>query len=348
MRVILCGYYGKGNGGDEALLLSLLQMLPKSVEPVVLSGQPRETRSLYGVEAYDRFSAFSILTALRSADALILGGGSLLQDSTSFTSLLYYGGLVGLAQRFGLKTIAWAQGIGPLRRDISQWLVTQLLRGCDGISVRDGASARWLSQRQIPCIMAPDPVWALDAIPLDTPITLPQPRLALCLRPHPLLTEPRLQALIAALNQLQDTLNLGILLVPFQPQHDRPLMQRLLQDLKGEVQLLPLEHPQYFKTIFQSVDLTLSMRLHGLIMAAAAGCRCYGLSYDPKVSHLMEDLCLPGWELPHLPLDPQTIYQQLLHELNYGSALSHDQIYSLRDRGFMHQDFLQTTLGGDP
>ena len=45
MRAILCGYYGKGNGGDEALLATLLQMLPELVQPVVLSGNPQETRS---------------------------------------------------------------------------------------------------------------------------------------------------------------------------------------------------------------------------------------------------------------------------------------------------------------
>ncbi|PZV13958.1 MAG: polysaccharide pyruvyl transferase CsaB, partial [Leptolyngbya sp.] len=34
MRAVLCGYYGLGNGGDEALLATLLQMLPPSVTPV--------------------------------------------------------------------------------------------------------------------------------------------------------------------------------------------------------------------------------------------------------------------------------------------------------------------------
>ena len=34
MRVLLSGYYGKGNGGDEALLATLLQMLPLDVTPV--------------------------------------------------------------------------------------------------------------------------------------------------------------------------------------------------------------------------------------------------------------------------------------------------------------------------
>jgi len=39
------------------------------------------------------------------------------------------------------------------------------------------------------------------------------------------------------------------------------------------------------------------MRFHSLIMAAAEGCRCFALSYDLKVSQLMEELAMPGSEI---------------------------------------------------
>jgi hypothetical protein len=60
----------------------------------------------------------------------------------------------------------------------------------------------------------------------------------------------------------------------------------------------------------------------------------------------MQELCLPGWELTHLPMEPSQIAQQLSHEIQYGSALSDDQILSLRDRGLMHQDLLNTVFLG--
>ena len=114
MRVLLSGYYGKGNGGDEALLATLLQMLPPDVTPVVLSGNPEETHRHYGVECYNRMAVLQVIKALRSCDAFVWGGGSLIQDATSSISPLYYGGLMALAQVMGLKTVAWGQGIGPL------------------------------------------------------------------------------------------------------------------------------------------------------------------------------------------------------------------------------------------
>lgn len=127
-RVICSGYYGKGNGGDEALLASLLQMLPPTVEPIILSGNPSQTQNHYQVEACDRMNGMEVLSALRRADALIWGGGSLIQDVTSAISPFYYGALMGLAQRMGLTTIAWAQGIGPLNRSISRWLAKKPFR----------------------------------------------------------------------------------------------------------------------------------------------------------------------------------------------------------------------------
>ena len=76
LRAVLCGYYGKGNGGDEALLATLLQMLPANVTPLVLSGNPDETRDRYGVEACSRMALMAVLKALRQSDVLIWAGAA--------------------------------------------------------------------------------------------------------------------------------------------------------------------------------------------------------------------------------------------------------------------------------
>ena len=39
-----------------------------------------------------------------------------MQDASSSLNPVYYGGLMLLAQMMGLKTVAWAQGIGPLNK----------------------------------------------------------------------------------------------------------------------------------------------------------------------------------------------------------------------------------------
>ncbi|MGK7930098.1 MAG: polysaccharide pyruvyl transferase CsaB [Microcystaceae cyanobacterium] len=344
MRAVLCGYYGKGNAGDEALLVSLLQLLPPWVEPVVLSANPSNTSQQYGVESCPHRSLFSILKAFKQSDAFIWGGGSLMQDVTSLASPIYYGGLMAYAQQQGLKTIAWAQGIGPLKHPFTRWLTKQVLLGCHGISVRDDASAEWVSQWQLSPILAPDPVWSLQGKSVTTLSDLPAPRVAVNLRSHPLLTEKRLDILTKALISFQKATNICLLLVPFQGSQDLAIAQKIASQLTGVHHIVQLSDPREIKGIFQGVEMTIGMRLHSLIMAASEGCRCHGLSYDPKVSYLMETLDIPGWELSQLPDEPNEISTAWLDYYANGEGLNQGQIQSLCDRALMHQSVLFQAL----
>lgn len=343
-RAVLCGYYGRGNAGDEALLAALLQMLPKTVEPLVLSADPAQTRSLHGVESYPSRSAFAILQALQAADYFIWGGGSLMQDTTSWRNPLYYGGLMAMAQQRGLKTIAWAQGVGPLHSPFTRWLTRQVLRGCTAISVRDRATAQLLCQWQLSPRIAPDPVWALAGKPLKGLWQLPAPRVAVTLRAHPLLTPQRLDTLIRALVNFQKATQTCILLVPFQLSQDAAIAHQIAAQLPGAHQVLSLSDPRELKGLFRGVEMAIGMRLHSLIMAAAAACRCFALSYDPKVSQLMAELNLPGWELAQLPNDANAIASRWLEHYANSEALSPIQIQALSDRALLHQELLEQVM----
>jgi polysaccharide pyruvyl transferase CsaB len=344
MRALLSGYYGKGNGGDEALLATLLQMLPPHVTPVVLSGNPQETRDRYGVESYHRMAILPVLQALRSSDALIWGGGSLIQDVTSTISPFYYGGLMALAQIMGLKTVAWAQGIGPLKRSPTRWLARQNFTGCTKVSVRDRSSAALLADWQIPCLLAPDPVWALESKPVPGLGKLPAPRVAVTFRNHPQLTAARLANLTRALVDFQKATQAFILLLPFQKSEDLAIAEAIQPQLKDVSKILILEDPQLLKGVYQGVEMAIGMRLHSLIMAASEGCRCFALSYDPKVNRLMEELAIPGWDLVNLPDDPNVISTTWMEHYANGDPLSSEQIQSLVDRAFMHRDILNAAL----
>ncbi|HEY9641493.1 MAG TPA: polysaccharide pyruvyl transferase CsaB [Coleofasciculaceae cyanobacterium] len=343
MRAVLCGYYGMGNGGDEALLATLLQMLPPHVQPIVLSGNPQETYDRYHVEACPRKSA-AVVQTLRRADAFIWGGGSLMQDTTSAINPLYYGGLMGLAQRMGLRTIAWAQGIGPLKRSLSQKIARYAFAGCTAVSVRDSGSAALLANWKIPFTLAPDPVWALQSIAVPGLADLPAPRVAVALRSHPALTAQRLEVLTRALIDFQKATATTVLLIPFQPAQDLAIAQAIQPHLPGVSQILTLSDPQQLKGVFKGVEMTIAMRLHGLIMAAASECRCFAISYDPKVSQLMQDLDLPGWELDQMPTDAIQISRDWIDLYANGDAISNDRLFALVNRALIHQEILQQAL----
>ena len=344
MRAVLCGYYGKGNAGDEALLASLLQMLPNNIQPYILSGNPTETRKCYQVEAGDRLNTFSILQAMKRSDVFIWGGGSLIQDATSIISPFYYAGLMGIAQKMGLKTIAWAQGIGPLNHQTTQFLANKCLKDCTVVSVRDSGSAEIVSKWQIPFTLAPDPVWALESSPVPGLWDLPAPRVAVSLRPHPQLTSARLATLTKALVSFQKATKAFILLLPFQPVKDLKIADFIHQNIPDYSKILTIEDPRILKGVFRGVEMVIGMRFHSLIMGAAEECRCFAISYDPKVSQLMAELEIPGWELAELPENSNLISKIWIDNYANGDALFPDRINFLRERALIHQKVLDSVL----
>lgn len=344
MRVILCGYYGQDNAGDEALLVSLLQLLPPDIEPIALSANPQVTTQRYGIAACPNRNWGQIWRLMRCADGFIWGGGSLMQDVTSVTSPLYYAGLMWLAQRLGLKTIAWAQGIGPLRRSPIKWLTRQVLQGCDGISVRDQASAQLVHQWGLTALLAPDPVWLLQGRPsLETKTE--RPIVALNLRPHPSLTPERSQLLTQALIDFQYQTQTHLRLIPFQKSQDLALLEAIAAQLPGEYEVVYRADPRDCKGLFQGVTLTIGMRLHSLIMAAAEGNPCFALSYDPKVSRLMAEVGLGGWELDNLPPTVAEISQTWQHHFQQAQPLTHQQRQDIQHQTRQHQTVLARMMG---
>jgi polysaccharide pyruvyl transferase CsaB len=349
-RALLCGYYGQGNGGDEALLATLLQLLPLGVEPVVLSGNPAETRDRYGVMAVPRKSGRALWAALRSSDALIWGGGSLMQDATSWASPLYYAGLMIAARSLGLRRVAWAQGVGPLRRGWIRALARSIFQQCDGVTVRDRASASLLKTWNVKGVeMAPDPVWALASQPAAE--LAPGPKVAVALRSHHTLTPDRLDRLAEALDHFQAQTGALVVLIPFQPIADGVVAQQLADRLgPGRSQIVSETDPARLKGLFRQMDLTIGMRLHALIMAAAEGSRCWGLSYDPKVRVLLEAIGAPGWDLEAttgdwaLPTTAAAIASAWLTAWQQPNPIAPEQLQSLRDRAQLHRLMLARSL----
>ncbi len=108
MKILICGYIGGKNAGDEAIchrLTGLLQRLGH--RPTLLSLDPGESARLHGAPAVGRRAAAlpHLMAAIARADLVILGGGTLLQTATSGRSALYYLSLAGLSALFGCPWI---------------------------------------------------------------------------------------------------------------------------------------------------------------------------------------------------------------------------------------------------
>ena len=307
VRPLLCGYYGEHNIGDDALLQALLHALPAEAKPCITAADQQQVQQRFGVSTCDRRRLRSTLSALADCDGLILGGGSLLQDSTSWRSLLYYAALILTARLQRKPVVLWAQGLGPLRRRRSRLLVGRLLRLVTAASWRDHQSAALAQQlagasRGTDPVGA-DPVWSLPSMHWRGrcgPIVL-------AWRSSSLLTEEGWRVLLEALAELAERNDRPVLWLPLHDAQDGGLLQRLQEQgllpdrLAARSREIRLQRPEELMAQASAAGLVLAMRLHGLILAARAGAPVAALSYDPKVAAAAEALGCPWADLQPLP-----------------------------------------------
>lgn len=307
-RVAISGYFGFGNAGDEAVLYATLRGLREfypQVEPLVLSANPGQTAAAYGVEAAPRWPPRELGRALRRADFLLQGGGSLLQDATSLSSLLYYLGVLRLAAWLGKPAAVYAQGIGPLRRDISRRLVRRVLNRVDLIMVRDAASAALLEEIGVtrPAEVHADP--ALLLTPAEANLPAGQTTLLVNgIYPHRgpvcgFAVRPwdKWEDLAADLVEVMVSLKQQgwqLVLLNLQPATDRAAASNLTRRLGFAVPLVTVASVPEWLGIMANLHLLVGMRLHALILAAVMGVPLVGLAYDPKVTAFLDAVAQPG------------------------------------------------------
>ncbi|MBC7325949.1 MAG: polysaccharide pyruvyl transferase CsaB [Moorella sp. (in: Bacteria)] len=296
-RVVISGYYGFQNSGDEAVLYSMVQAL-RSLSPgmtiTVLSHQPEHTAAELKVEAVNRWRFGAVAAAIRQADLVISGGGSLFQDVTGPRSLLYYLGVVVLARLLRKPVVIYAQGLGPLKRAWSRWLTGKVLNNVQLITLRDGESRQLLEEtgvRRPPVYVTADPVLGLEPGSMDLrpgqekwqELGLAGPVVGIAVR-----SWGGAEKLWAALARVADDLvaeGWQVLFLPFQFPSDVEACRQVARLMHNPAVVLreKIDLPTMMGLI-KEVHFLIGMRLHALILAAVMGVPFLALPYDPKVA----------------------------------------------------------------
>jgi len=308
MKVIISGYYGFNNAGDEAILAAMLTSMRKflpETEYVVLSGAPGSTSVTYDVKSIHRFQLLKIMANIRSCDVFISGGGSLLQDVTSKRSLFYYLGLIALAKFLRKPIMLYAQGVGPINNCFLKWLTGKVLSKVDYITVRDQESLEFLRNLGLSperMQVTADAVFMLPQATLsDGKILMSRSGLSgntdvvgVAVRSWD--NDKYLGALVDALDVLADE-GKQIYIIPFQYPADMVVAKKLQGALRHSSRILDrVCSTEEMLSVIGNLSLLIGMRLHSLIFASVMRIPFVALEYDPKVTSFVKNqrVCSAG------------------------------------------------------
>lgn len=297
--VLICGAYGHGNAGDEAILEAIVGQM-RAIDPempiTVLSRRPEETAAKLGVNALYTFDVFGFLRVMRRIRLYINGGGSLIQDATSRRSLLYYLYTLRAAKKRGARVIMYGCGIGPVSRRGDTALTRRVLnRYVDVITLREPDSIAELERfgvRGPEIRLSADPAMTLPAAaPQAVEAKMrelglePEGRyVCFCLRRWPGF-EARAACFASAADMVCEEFGLTPVFLSINHRSDGEAADSAAALMKNRPVILrePLETGLTIG-IMSRMRAVCSMRLHGLIFAAGSGTPLVGVSYDPKVT----------------------------------------------------------------
>lgn len=336
-RIAILGWYGSGNAGDEAVLQAIVEALRCNgfTNLLALSTNPPKTAARYGIASVKRSPLNPpTLRAVWNADALILGGGGLIQDSSSVYNLPLYAFYVALARFRRLPVLGWGIGVGPLYTKLGRWLARFIFNASVYFSVRDwtakqalalagiqptrirvsadsaflierGAATPGLHQVDKPTVIFCIRHRLHDQPGLNLRYLLPvsvRHRLGLETRPGAEEDTRFISAMARGVRLCTGELGAQVALLPFWAERDDEVLRAIEQEAitlgapPEAITWAHVEHtPSALAAYIAEADLLVSMRLHALIFGAAAGVPMLALSYVPKVRSLMRLLGAERW-----------------------------------------------------
>lgn len=305
-RILISGYYGFHNIGDESILKAVVESMREKLQDIeitVLSQSPASTAQKYNVKSLNRKSFREIVKGVAQCDLLISGGGSLLQDVTSKRSILYYLFIMWLALLFGKKLFIYSQGIGPINGKLNRGLTAMTLRKADGIAVRDDTSKELLIEIGLSpdrIIVTADPVLRIKRADLSVGRTI--------LEQEGFLKDPArrtigwairerkidsgfVEEIIRSIQELQSRYDAQIVLIPFHFSEDMAVLNEIEARLGDAVFCIRHKYlTEEMLSIIGNMDVLVGVRLHSLIHAAIMNVPMIAISYDPKVNSFMHSI----------------------------------------------------------
>lgn len=360
-NILMSGYYGFNNSGDEAILTTIYKNTKKSNENInitVLSKNPEETKSKYGFEnVVYRFDLFKVLKEILNCDILLSGGGSLLQDTTSTRSILYYLSIIVCAKIFHKKVMLYANGIGPVSRKKNRNMVKKVLNKVDVITLREEDSLDELVSMGITnknIFVTADPVFTMDTIPyyksksLLSEAGIPNNNGIVGVSVRNWKGNADIADKFAQIcDKIHDEFDKTIVFIVMHNPADANISRNVIDKMHSPAYILDKEYsPDEIMGMISQMEIILSMRLHSLIFATKQRVPIIGFIYDPKINNYLNLINMPnGGNVNNIDVD-KTIkeFENILN--NYDSIVRDLNVSArkLEEQAELNEKYLETLL----
>lgn len=302
---IVCGAYGHGNAGDDAILKSIIQSVQELDDTMPITVLAKNTQSIkkrYRVNSIYSFNVPRMFSAMRKSVLYINGGGTLIQNATSRRSLWYYLFTLRLAKFLGNKVDMYGCGIGPVRGEKNIRLVKKVLdRSVDTITLREKDSMTELESfgvKRPEILLSSDPALVLTpSSQLDVDIYLKkhglqagQKYICFMLRTWQGF-EDKASAFASCADRAYEQYGMTPVFLSLNIFHDTSAAQKVAQKMKAPYHILDdWAEPELLIGLLGHMDVVVSMRLHGLIFSSLSGVPLVGVAYDPKIGSFLKYL----------------------------------------------------------
>lgn len=302
---IVCGAYGHGNAGDDAILKSIIQSVQELDDTMPITVLAKNTQSIkkrYRVNSIYSFNVPRMFSAMRKSVLYINGGGTLIQNATSRRSLWYYLFTLRLAKFLGNKVDMYGCGIGPVRGEKNIRLVKKVLdRSVDTITLREKDSMTELESfgvKRPEILLSSDPALVLTpSSQLDVDIYLKkhglqagQKYICFMLRTWQGF-EDKASAFASCADRAYEQYGMTPVFLSLNIFHDTSAAQKVAQKMKAPFHILDdWAEPELLIGLLGHMDVVVSMRLHGLIFSSLSGVPLVGVAYDPKIGSFLKYL----------------------------------------------------------
>ncbi len=320
-RLLITAFIGSSNLGDQAIFKATTQKLQKnkSIQIAAFTLDKKKHTNTSLVRFIQTKNPFKIIKEIYLCDLLVIGGGGIIQDTTTIYNLLRHTYKALIAICFGKKYMFYAVGVDELRSLFNKALAKFIFNMSTAITVRDNTSKKNLELLGVSkeIVATADPVVSLVTKKINVSSLYKKPYVIVCLRhwfdinryiPVAIVKtfhikskrdKEKYNAFVKIMAEFLDGVveryKYQIIFLPFFDRRDDQVHSDVLKKMKRSKYGINFKNQLSIDrtaALIGGAEYTIGMRLHSLILSAMQKTPFIALNYSQKVTSFVNDLSL--------------------------------------------------------